>query len=91
MCVCLSIYLSVCLSVYLSVCLWVCACVGVWACGCVGVCVCLCGWVGGGVEGNADAAQACYLKLGDFHKCVEACTAALDFGAHTKANTVTEF
>lgn len=28
---------------------------------------------------------ACYLKLGDFHKCVEACTAALDFGAHTKA------
>ncbi|CAE7032142.1 FKBP4 [Symbiodinium natans] len=28
---------------------------------------------------------ACYLKVGDFQKCVEACTAALDFGAHAKA------
>ncbi|CAE7630576.1 Fkbp4 [Symbiodinium pilosum] len=28
---------------------------------------------------------ACYLKVGDFHKCVEACAGALDFGANSKA------
>ncbi|CAJ1455795.1 unnamed protein product [Effrenium voratum] len=28
---------------------------------------------------------ACYLKLGENQKCVDACTAALDFGPHAKA------
>eukprot|EP00928_Gymnodinium_smaydae_P060583 TRINITY_DN4429_c0_g1_i1.p1 TRINITY_DN4429_c0_g1~~TRINITY_DN4429_c0_g1_i1.p1 ORF type:complete len:386 (-),score=84.16 TRINITY_DN4429_c0_g1_i1:219-1376(-) len=28
---------------------------------------------------------ACYLKLGEHHKCVEACTAALEFGVNAKA------